>query len=76
MSARQERGWLPVYRAAEYVGVRADAVRAAVNAGELPAYRRRTSSARADTVLISVADLDAWVRSWPAATFGPRAATA
>ena len=71
-----ERGWLPLVGAASYVGLSPNVLRRAIAAGELPAYVKPVTvegrgSGKSTYVLVSVADIDAWVRSLPRATFGP-----
>lgn len=65
-----ERAWLSVAAAARRAGVAQSEVRAAVNAGELPMYAKPGERRRRDVAAISAADVDAWMRSQPRATFG------
>lgn len=65
-----EREWLSVSAAAKRAGVAQSVVRAAVNAGKLPMFAKPGESRRRCVAAISAADVDAWVRSQPRATFG------
>lgn len=65
---RIARGWVTLSEAGSYLGVSPELVRRAVATGELAAYekpatRRDGPSGR---YLVSLDDVDAWVRSWPA----------
>lgn len=67
------RGWVTLKEGAAYVGVAPDLLRRAIAAGELAAYVKpmtRRSTGERRRYLLSVADIDAWVRSQPRATFG------
>lgn len=71
-----ERGWLSLVAAASYVGLSPDVIRRAIAAGELPAYKKPvTVEGRGEGknayALVSVADIDAWVRSQPPVKYGP-----
>lgn len=70
-----ERGWLSVNAAASYVGLSPDVLRRAIAAGDLPAYAKpatyRRGTGERQRALVSVADVDAWVRSQPRVTYGP-----
>ena len=74
--ALPERGWLPLAAAASYVGLNPDVLRRAIAAGDLPAYEKpatyRRGTGERQRALVSVSDLDAWVRSMPRVTFGPK----
>lgn len=69
-----QRGWWPLTRVAEdYLHVSPNLLRGAVNDGTLPAYAKPITRGRTDSkrpiVLLNLDDVDAWVRSWPRATF-------
>ena len=63
------RGWLTATGAAQYLGVAPELVYRAVSSGELPAYEKPATrtKGRSGISLISVEDIDEWVRSWPRA---------
>ena len=69
-----ERGWWPLSRVAkEYLHVNPNMLRGAINEGALKAYAKPITTGRKDSkrpiVLVHLDDVDAWVRSWPRATF-------
>lgn len=70
-----ERGWLSLVAAASYVGLSPDVLRRAIAAGDLPAYQKPATYDRGQRknvyALVSVADIDAWVRSQPPIKYGP-----
>ncbi len=69
--AAVNRAWLPYTRAAkEYLGVSSKILRAAIERGELPAYRkpitRLRNPTRAEpqyTLFVNTNDIDAWIRA-------------
>lgn len=51
-------------RAADAIGIRADEIYEAINAGLVPVYQKGIRRR------VLVADLSAWVRTWPRARIG------
>ena len=61
------REWLTPSEAAAYSGMSANAINRETNAGRLPAYQRAGMDGRPSKWrTISRADLDAYMRRWPA----------
>lgn len=71
-----ERGWLGLSAAARYTGLDREALREAVNAGDLVARARPVSKRQrarrandVDRAIFSVRALDEWLESQPEITF-------
>lgn len=68
------RGWMPYALAArEYLGISPDVLRAAINAGDLPAYEKPLTRGRKagatrehHSYFVCLADIDDYIRcNWP-----------
>lgn len=67
-----KRGWFSLGDAAKYAGVSPTVLRGAVNSGALKAYEKPATYREGSKVyaMISLDDVDEWVRSLPPARFG------
>lgn len=64
--------WVGIGDASRRMGVPEAVLRGAVNAGDLPAYRKPTAYGGRTMARFNVGDLDEWARrSWPRVEFGP-----